>query len=60
MGRGRSKKCKPIPAPPHDVSLKSHPSPPHHLCGVGKPARGEAGRGEIAIPKHKVTAVESA
>ena len=34
MGRGGDKKCKPIPAPPHDAGLKSHPIPaPPHLQG---------------------------
>ena len=42
MGRGGSKKCKPIPAPPRGAGLKSRPI---IFAGRGKPVRGEAGRG---------------
>ena len=58
MGRGGSKKCQPIPAPPRGVGLKSHPIPappplrggenPH---GVKRGGAGQAGRGKIAIPR---------
>ena len=58
MGRGRSKKCQPIPAPPRGVGLKSRPIPtppplrggenPH---GVKRGGAGQAGRGKIAIPR---------
>ena len=57
MGRGGSKKCKSIPAPPRGAGLKScpilAPSPlrggenPH---GVKRGGAGQAGRGKIAIP----------
>ena len=57
MGRGGSKKCKPIPAPPCGASLKSYPIPappplrsgenPH---GAKRGGTGQAGRGKIAIP----------
>ena len=57
MGRGGSKKCKPIPAPPRGVGLKSHPIPaPPPLRGGENPhgakrgGAGQAGRGKIAIP----------
>lgn len=57
MGRGGSKKCKPIPAPPRDAGLKSHPIPaPPPLRGGENPhgakrrGPGQAGRGKIAIP----------
>ena len=57
MGRGGSKKCKPIPAPPCGVGLKSHPIPaPPPLRGGENPhgakwgGVGQAGRGKIAIP----------
>ena len=57
MGRGGSKKCKPIPAPPRDAGLKSHPIPaPPPLRGGENPhgakrgRAGQAGRGKIAIP----------
>ena len=40
MGRGGSKKCKPIPAPPRSAGLKS--------CPITF-----AGRGKIAIPTLK-------
>ena len=57
MGRGGSKKCKPIPAPPLDAGLKSHPIPaPSPLRGGENPhgakrgGAGQAGRGKIAIP----------
>ena len=56
-GRGGSKKCKPIPAPPRDAGLKSHPIPaPPPLRGGENPhgakrgGAGQAGRGKIAIP----------
>ena len=58
-GRGGSKKCKPIPAPPHDAGLKSCPIPaPPPLRGGENPhgakrgGAGQAGRGKIAIPNH--------
>ena len=61
MGRGGSKKCKPIPAPPHGACLKSHPIPaPPPLRGGKNPhgtkrgGAGQAGRGKIAIPKEKI------
>ena len=48
MGRGGSKKCKPIPAPPRDAGLKSHPIPaPPPLRGGENPhgaKRGGAGK----------------
>ena len=57
-GRGGSKKCKPIPAPPRDAGLKSHPipAPPslqggENLHGVKRGGAGQAGRGKIAIPR---------
>ena len=57
MGRGGSKKCKPIPAPPRGAGLKSHPIPaPPPLRGRENPygakrgGAGQAGRGKIAIP----------
>ena len=57
MGRGGSKKCKPIPAPPRGVGLKSHPIPaPLPLRGGENPhgakrgGAGQAGWGKIAIP----------
>ena len=44
-GRGGSKKCKPIPAPPRGVGLKSRPIPaPPPLRGGENPHRGEARR----------------
>ena len=56
-GRGGSKKCKSIPAPPHGVGLKSRPIPaPPPLRGGKNPhgakrgGAGQAGRGKIAIP----------
>ena len=56
-GRGGSKKCKPIPAPPLDAGLKSCPIPaPPPLRGGENPhgakrgGAGQAGRGKIAIP----------
>ena len=59
MGRGGSKKCKPIPAPPRGAGLKSRPIPaPLPLRGGENPhgakrgGTGQAGRGKIAIPKH--------
>ena len=58
MGRGGFKKCKPIPAPPRGVGLKSRPIPtPSPLRGGENPhgakqgGAGQAGRGKIAIPK---------
>ena len=57
MGRGGSKKCKPIPAPPRGAGLKSRPIPaPSPLWGGENPhgvkqgGTGQAGRGKIAIP----------
>ena len=57
MGRGGSKKCKPIPAPPRGAGLKSCPIPaPSPLRGGENPhgakrgGAGQAGRGKIAIP----------
>ena len=57
VGRGGSKKCKPIPAPPRGAGLKSHPIPaPPPLRGGENPhgakrgGAGQAGRGKIAIP----------
>ena len=57
MGRGGSKKCKPIPAPTRGADLKSHPIPaPPPLRGGENPhgakrgGAGQAGRGKIAIP----------
>ena len=57
MGRGGSKKCKPIPAPPRGAGLKSRPIPaPPLLRGGENPhgakwgGAGQAGRGKIAIP----------
>ena len=57
MGRGGSKKCKPIPAPPCGAGLKSRPIPaPSPLRGGENPhgakwgGAGQAGRGKIAIP----------
>ena len=59
--RGGSKKCKPIPAPPRDVGLKSRPIPaPPPLRGGENPhgaKRGgacQAGRGKIAIPNYNL------
>ena len=59
MGRGGSKKCKPIPAPPRGAGLKSHPIPaPLPLRGKENPhgakrgGAGQAGRGKIAIPTY--------
>ena len=57
MGRGGSKKCKPIPAPPHGAGLKSRPIPAPPLLhggenphGAKRGGAGQAGRGKIAIP----------
>ena len=57
MGRGGSKKCKPILAPPRGAGLKSYPIPaPPPLRGGENPhgakrgGAGQAGRGKIAIP----------
>ena len=57
MGRGGSKKCKLIPAPPRGAGLKSCPIPaPPPLRGEENPhgakrgGAGQAGRGKIAIP----------
>ena len=56
-GRGGSKKCKPIPAPPRGVGLKSRliPAPPplrggENPHGVKWGGAGQAERGKIAIP----------
>ena len=58
MGRGGSKKCKPIPAQPCGAGLKSRPIPaPSSLRGGENPhgakrgGAGQAGRGKIAIPR---------
>ena len=57
-GWGRSKKCKPIPAPLRGVGLKSHPilAPPplrggENPYGAKRGGAGQAGRGKIAIPR---------
>ena len=57
MGRGGSKKCKPIPTPPRGVGLKSRPipaSPPlrggENPHGVKRGGAGQVGQGKIAIP----------
>ena len=57
MGRGGSKKCKSIPAPPRDAGLKSCPIPaPSPLRGRENPhgtkrgGAGQARQGKIAIP----------
>ena len=57
MGRGASKKCKPIPAPSRGAGLKFRPIPaPPPLRGGENPhgakrgGAGQAGRGKIAIP----------
>ena len=57
-GRGGSKKCKPIPAPPRGAGLKSCPIPaPLPLRGGENPhwvkrgGAGQVGRGKIAIPR---------
>ena len=57
MGRGGSKKCKSIPAPPRGAGLKScHIPAPSPLRGGENPhgakrgGAGQAGRGKIAIP----------
>ena len=59
MGRGGSKKCKPIPAPPRGAGLKSRPilAPPplrggENSHGAKRGGVGQAGRGKIAIPTH--------
>ena len=51
------KKCKPIPAPPRDVGLKSRPipAPPplrggKNLHGTKRGGAGQVGREKIAIP----------
>ena len=56
-GRGGSKKCKPIPAPPRGAGLKSRPIPtPPPLRGGKNPhgtkrgGAGQAERSKIAIP----------
>ena len=58
MGRGGSKKYKPIPVPPRGAGLKSRPIPaPSPLQGGKNPheakwgGTGQAGRGKIAIPR---------
>ena len=60
MGWSGSKKCKPIPAPPHGAGLKSHPIPAPSLLRGGKnphgmkqEGAGQAGQGKIAIPTDK-------
>ena len=57
MGRGGSKKCKPIPAPSRGAGLKSYPipAPPplrggENLHGAKRGGAGQAGQGKIAIP----------
>ena len=57
MGRGGSKKCKPIPTPPRGAGLKSRPIPvPPPLRGGENPheakwgGAGQAGWSKIAIP----------
>ena len=57
MGRGESKKCKPIPVPLRSVGLKSRPIPaPSPLQGGENPhgakrkGAGQAERGKITIP----------
>ena len=57
MGRGGSKKCKPIPAPPRGAGLKSHPipAPPplrggENRYGVKRGGAGQAGRGGAKLP----------
>ena len=66
MGRGGSKKCKPIPAPPRGAGLKSHPipAPPplrggENPYGVKRGGAGQAGRGKIAITTQKSKPAES-
>ena len=66
MGRGGSKKCKPIPAPPRGAGLKSHPilAPPplrggENPYGVKWGGAGQAGRGKIAITTQKSKPAES-
>ena len=56
-GRGGSKKCKPIPAPPRGAGLKSHPipAPPplrggENLHGAKRGRAGQAGRGGAKLP----------
>ena len=56
-GWGGSKKCKPIPAPPHGAGLKSYPIPAPSPLRSGENPHGakrggadQAGRGKIAIP----------
>ena len=56
-GRGGSKKCKPIPAPPRGAGLKSHPIPTpsplrgrENSYGAKRGGAGQAGRGKIDIP----------
>ena len=60
MGRGGSKKCKPIPTPPYGAGLKSRPIPaPPPLQGGESPhgakwgGASQAGRGKIVIPTHR-------
>ena len=57
MGRGGSKKCKPIPVPQRGAGIKSLPIPaPPPLWGGENPhgakrgGAGQAGRGKIIIP----------
>ena len=56
-GRDGSKKCKPIPPPPHGAGLKSRPipAPPplrsgENLHGAKRGGAGQAGRDKIASP----------
>ena len=57
MGRGGSKKCKPIPAPPRGAGLKSRPIlAPSPLRGGENPhgprqgGAGQVGRGGVKLP----------
>ena len=57
MGRGGSKKSKPILTPPYGAGLKSPPTlvpPPlrgwKNLCRAKRGGASQAGRGKIAIP----------
>ena len=65
VGWAGSKKCKPIPAPPCGVDLKSCPIPaPSPLWGGENPHKakqggaGQAGQGKIAIPSLALSHVE--
>ena len=59
MGRGGSRKCKPISAPPRGAGLKSRLIPALSPLRGGKnphwakrEGTGQAGRGKIAIPNY--------